>query len=499
MARTSKIQAKPIDAGDAALVYETSKWQRYLYDVRAQKGCLMDAADEIARAARPPSQPAGTGALTSEQADAYEAARASEQARTAVAGQHAHRTLGEVYARLYGEPDRLEVPATDPAWAVAAHEVLDALPEWQALRQSVAGDPDMAGLAAASVGAAIAAKVKELTESQPNPEQGTPGDGRAQARARAALRRAVAAAEGDVAKAREGLAGLAPGLESAPPTHEQVDPARQHLAERLAKDPKVQDVLRKAGRIARLAKDRRRVRDEHARSEVVDLERGGDVARILPSQLAGLSGPRRKLILRDIVERTALQYRLRGTEPLGRGPVIVLLDRSGSMQGQPERWASAAALAVMGAAGRERRRCSIVEFTYSPDTAVRIEGGKAVSLDVRTGEPNREPTSVVEVAYGLASRSSNGGTSFGPVLKLAMKLGVRDDRADFVFVTDGQADADAATMADLLDAKARGLRVWGLTVAGGSISRSLAAICDATVDLDRCADVGEAIAQAMPA
>jgi hypothetical protein len=54
-------------------------------------------------------------------------------------------------------------------------------------------------------------------------------------------------------------------------------------------------------------------------------------------------------------------------------------------------------------------------------------------------------------------------------------------------------------MADLAEAKTRGLRVWALVVNGGSVSPSVRAICDAYVDLDRCADVGEAIAQAMPA
>lgn len=480
-------------AAHRALTYETTRWQRYLYDRRVVGGDLRDAVRLAGEAAAKGADATGAAGARVDAAD----------------------FAGEVFARLYNDPARLDAPSAEVPWATAVHDAIDGLPEWAALREAVAGDPDMSALAAAEVITAIAPRVSDAKDEAErkaarngggpeNRENGAPvpsGMTDAQgARIRSAARRAIAAATSKVAEAREALAGLAPGLEASPPTHEQADPARLTLAERLLRDPQIRDVLRRAGRLARLAKDTRKVRDTDARSEVVDLERGSDLARILPSQLARLRHPTmRRLALRDILERSALQYRLEGKEPQGRGPVIVCLDRSGSMSGEGETWASATAIAIMGAATREGRRVTVVEFTAGVDTVVRVAKGRGVYLDRHN--PSREigdAGDVAAVALRLASRRSNGGTDFGPVLRYALAAGVLDDRADFVFVTDGQADADAATLDALREARTRGLRVFGLTVNGGTMTSAIKAIADVAIDLDGVEDVAEAIARAMP-
>lgn len=493
--------------GHRKLVYDTPRWDRQLFEARANGGAVKDAIGAVANGER-----TGAGASPT---------RATENARD----------LGtEVFSRLYGSPDKLETPATDPAWASAAHGLLDALPEFDGLREAVAGDPDMAALAASECMQALSGKVGDLAkvaeqkrqEDEANgngspsngaangsPSNGSPSNGSgsgASARSasaaavRAALRKGIAKATQRVSEAREALSGLAPGLESAPPTHEQQDAGRLALAENLLRNPRLRDVLRRAGRIARLARDRRTSRDTHAREEIVDVERGADLARILPAGLARLRHPLlRKVALREIVERQAVQYKLEGRETLGRGPIVVLLDRSGSMQGDPELWASATAIALMGAGAREKRAVTVVEFTYSVDTVSKVVGSKGSRLS-----PS-DPAVVVDadlavstLAIELASRRSTGGTSFGPVLAYGMRCGVLDDRADLVFVTDGLATADDATLDALRDAKKRGLRVYALTVNGGSLAPAIEAIADVAIDLDAVEDVGAAIAKAMP-
>ena len=42
-----------------------------------------------------------------------------------------------------------------------------------------------------------------------------------------------------------------------------------------------------------------------------------------------------------MLERQVLQYQLVGTETLGKGPLVVLLDKSGSMEGRRDVWAAA--------------------------------------------------------------------------------------------------------------------------------------------------------------
>lgn len=471
--------------GHRKLVYDTSRWERLLFDARAGAGAVNDAVGQI-RAAE-----IGAGAKERD------------------ARPNATDFTSELFSRLYADPSKLD-QSNGPKWAETAHEIAGSLPEFEALREAVSNDPDMSALAAAEVARAIAERLPEIlreTERNENENPGNPGNGKggnsgsAEAAAvRAALRRAVGRATQRVGDAREALSGLAPGLEAAPPTHEQADNGRLVLAERLLQDPRLRDVLRKAGRISRLAKDTRKTRDQHAKEEVVDIERGADLARILPSGLARLRHPLlRKLALREIVERQAIQYRLEGTETLGRGPIVVLLDRSGSMSGEPERWASAAAIALVGVGVRERRPVTIVEFTARVDTVTRVSGNTGSALSpYDPASVTRSGMTIPEIALPLASRRSTGGTSFGPVLRYGLRCGALDDRADLIFVTDGLAEADDDALAKMADAKARGLRIWALTVNGGSLSPAIEAIADAAVDLDTVEDIGAAIAEVMP-
>lgn len=463
--------------GHRQLAYETSRWERVLFGARALGGALRDGLSAV------------TKASTTERTATTDGPR-----------RDAEDFGAEVFARLYADPAKRDAPE-GPSWVPEAHEVMSGLPELGALRESVSGDPDMAALASAEVLHALAGKLPELVRAAEKRAGGDATGASHEASAvRAALRKAIARAEQRTADAREALSGLAPGLESAPPTHEQADGARLRLAERLLAKPRLREVLRRAGRIERLARDRRTTRDERAKHEVVDLERGADLARILPAGLARLRHPLlRKLALREIVERQALQYRLEGRETLGRGPIVVLLDRSGSMTGSPELWASATAIALLGAGARERRPVTVAEFTATVDGVSRFAGG--VGSRLSSHDPGTVHATGIELsalALELAGRSSSGGTDFGPVLRYGLAAGALDDRADLVIVTDGLADADADAIAKLEDAKKRGLRLFALTVNGGRLSPTIRAIADVAVDLDGVDDVGAAIADAMP-
>ncbi len=62
------------------------------------------------------------------------------------------------------------------------------------------------------------------------------------------------------------------------------------------------------------------------------MTQGADLARALPVELARLTDPRRRLdFFRSLAERQVLEYQLGGSDRLGRGPLVVLLDKSSSM------------------------------------------------------------------------------------------------------------------------------------------------------------------------
>jgi uncharacterized protein with von Willebrand factor type A (vWA) domain len=97
----------------------------------------------------------------------------------------------------------------------------------------------------------------------------------------------------------------------------------------------------------------------------------GDLGRLLPVELAKLGLPELELdTLRRIVERQAMCRDYRGFEPVARGPLIVVVDESGSMQGQKVHTAKALALALAWVARHQKRWISLV--AYSGSTGERL-------------------------------------------------------------------------------------------------------------------------------
>lgn len=487
------------------LAYNVSRWAQLLYDARAQISPGLQAA----------TREIGTAVFDSLRMESGLDA-AGREAAYAVAQDDAARFCGETFARLYNGPDAVE---GGERWAVAAHKILDELPEWGSLRDDVAGDPDFSALAAQEVLPVVAARLPALLAVKPprppgerDQAEGEPGDdsegpvsealGEAGQRLRAALRRAVAAASEKVAEAREAMAGIAPGSESAPTTHAQQDPRRLQLAESLLKRGDFREIIRMAGKLERLAGRKHPTRSEHARDEVVGIERGADLARVLPAELGTLADDDLDVLFYGRFAEGALaQYKLVGKEPQGKGPVVLLLDESGSMEGHGEKWSKAAALAAV-AIGRKEGRDVVVAFFQTRITAAWIlyKSGEVHTMSLtQPADDTLAWGDSAKLAFELLTRRTAGGTRFDQPLAWAVScVECSHPKADILFVTDGEADASVATVERVVAAREAGLRVFGLTVSGGSISPAVRAVCTASVDLDRTADIEKALVDVIP-
>ena len=505
MATTAHTPATPFHfAGEDALAYNVSRWERLLYDARLGScttlaGHVGDVAEAIRQHHRPTMRKLDSP-------DERAAAHTAVQAQAATFG-------AETFARLYNDPAKVDGAQ---GWAPSAHAVADELPEWQGLREAVKGDPDFAALATSEVLAAVAGRLPGLLQAvqdeqaqqggaggqgggQPGDGQGQPGDEQGEGRSeqlgkagqalRAALRAACEHATQQVADAREAMEGIAPGSAYAPPTNEQQDPRRLELAQQLLAQPQLRSVLRKAGKLVRLAERAEATRDPHAKSVVVGVEQGADLPRVMPAALAGLGHPvLRLLVYKGLADRTLPQYRLEGKTPPGKGPIVVLVDESGSMKGAGEQWAHAATLACLQLAAKEQREVAVVMFNHGISSAwVALPNGTVATLPT-TSPKDATPRpwgKRVDLALALCTRGSRGGTDFGAPLAWGMDyLEARNPRADLIFITDGEADASPATMERLGKAREAGLRVYGLTIGGGSVSPAVQAICTEVVDID---------------
>lgn len=188
------------------------------------------------------------------------------------------------------DPDpRLVESCADPRRHRFVAQLLDT-PEYHALHAATRLDDTAAAIAAAHFAEQFAQLNKE--EEKDDPGGATPGSGDALADEMATLRavgRAVAAADKEVTEMREaaGALGMGPGE---PGSNDPVAVAA--LFKRVRTDPTLRRICELAGRFRRVAQSKQRQKVTHGLDDVVGVEPGGDIGRLLPSELARLMLPR---------------------------------------------------------------------------------------------------------------------------------------------------------------------------------------------------------------
>ncbi len=206
------------------------------------------------------------------------------------------------------------------------------------------------------------------------------------------------------------------------------------------------------GRFRNLARQRQRQRIRHRRDEIHSIRTGRDISHLLPTEIAALKDPVRRLdFARRFAEGSLLEYDLQARERQMRGPMVVLVDKSGSMSGYPMDWAVATALALVDTAARQKRRAYVAFF----DTKV------VQATEFAAGE--RDP----EKFASLASVSAGGGTDYWPAFRTAaVQIDKRGfTKADVVLVTDGVCQMERKQIENLLAYKQKhDFRVWSVLI-----------------------------------
>jgi len=239
--------------------------------------------------------------------------------------------------------------------------------------------------------------------------------------------------------------------------------------------------------VKRLSEELKEIQSPLAPMETRGITRSDDISRMLPSELVFLGHPQLKMLWHARrAEKALLTYRVEGVlseqvltekenetleskpekkERLERGPIIVCLDTSGSMQGTPEMVAKALTLEAMRVALTEKRACYLYAFS-GPQQVI---------------EHQLELT-----AQGLTKfmafliQSFHGGTDIqAPLEKAVAKLETEEwKRADIMIVTDGEFSVPSNTVELINKAKEKNkLRVHGVLV-GGWNSSAIEKLCN---------------------
>jgi uncharacterized protein with von Willebrand factor type A (vWA) domain len=234
--------------------------------------------------------------------------------------------------------------------------------------------------------------------------------------------------------------GASMGVPQEKPIGEKLD-----LAEKLFRNEKLRKLSLMVGSLKEeMLTSRRKVWSKRG-SEVYDVSVGKELGRIIPTELLSL---RHKSLKRDFlkkfIEGRLLQYQLK--EEKGRGPLIVCVDGSSSMQGDKEIWSKAVCLSLLEIAKRQRRKFIVVVFS-SGVNPVRVFGSEG-----KEGWGMKEGD-ILE----LAGYFPGGGTDFEAPLNRALEFlqESKFNRGDIVFITDGECDVTGEWLKTFLSEKDR--------------------------------------------
>ena len=209
---------------------------------------------------------------------------------------------------------------------------------------------------------------------------------------------------------------------------------RMELGDRIMGSRKLKMLARLVGAFREVALEARRRRVVQAPQELHTVTLGAELERLLPSELLGLCGEKSRGLhlefLRRLAEKQLLEYKLEAAS--SRGPMVVCLDGSGSMQGSKELWGKAVTLTLMEIAKRERRRCLAMIFS---------SGHPLFELELLTKAASGRTRVRDEEVLHFAEHFPGGGTDFEPPLGRAIDAVTGGDykRGDIVFITDGHA------------------------------------------------------------
>ncbi len=239
--------------------------------------------------------------------------------------------------------------------------------------------------------------------------------------------------------------------------------SRLALGERLLRLDKLQRLAKLVGALRHFARSQRNAVMERTGTEVHAIDRGQDLARLLPSEVVALRHPaRRKLFLRRYLEGDLLQYAIQGKNKGAKGPMVVCVDGSGSMQGDKELWAKGVCLTLMEIARKQRRHFRAVVFS-----------GRHRDLRVfdllqapDTGQLQGAPVEMDDL-IDFAEYFPAGGTDFEGPLNRALELLEEKNlrRGDIILITDGEAHLSPAWKQSFLETKEElGFKLYGILV-----------------------------------
>ena len=216
--------------------------------------------------------------------------------------------------------------------------------------------------------------------------------------------------------------------------------------------------------------------------EMSGIERSGSISRMLPQEALFLGHPKLKMLWHaKRYEQALLSYRVEGVEisrtwsdisdevevqkprpRFDRGPILIVIDTSGSMSGAPELIAKALTLQAAKIAHAEKRACYLYAF-----------GGQ----DQRIEHDLKFTQNGIEKLLEFLGYSFGGGNDIETIEYAVKRLEQEKwKKADVMIVSDGEWSASSHIEQIVKSSTQKGTRFHGVQV--GSNGRGLEQLCN---------------------
>lgn len=382
----------------------------------------------------------------------------------------------EFFSRLYEDSDRIDDRSLD--WQASAHDICDQLSEFDQLKNMCMDQPEYSALATSHFLRDMTEQLADLITADLDPDSVDYDD--AIEDFRSSFRKSMQDAADNVGTTKKLVQSLDVGKEKSGNVLN-----RQELIADLSANKELQAIIEKAGRLIDVMNSLP-VKSEALTEDIVSVKLGRDIKHATNQSICYLADPDTSdMFYAKWVAHELELMEFQGTEPLGRGPVRILVDVSGSMRCDlagrrwdnhhfdgvsRNRWAKSTAIAMATTAVQKKRPVIVQTFTVNIESCWDSTGPK-YSHDAMISELSREVT--------------EWGTSFETLLEDV--LPELKEKEDILLITDGEDNISQKTI-DLVESyKKKGLRIYTILITGDP-SKAVESISDFYINLTELID-----------
>lgn len=248
----------------------------------------------------------------------------------------------------------------------------------------------------------------------------------------------------------------------------------------LKNNSKVKEVSLLAGKLKAIYKKGRRSWTREGMDSIRGTTKGSDLSSTLTYDLSYMANSSyKKLFYKKVLDSDLSNYSYGSKKTKGQGPIVVLIDTSGSMGGDRDTYAKATFMALLEVCRKQKREMVVILF----------DSGRYAD-ELHTVSFNKSELNSPKKLIDVITFFGGGGTLFEPPLSRARKEISKSKvfkKSDIIFITDGHSRLSDSFVRDFNSWKKESkTKVYSILIGEGAKSVVLTPVSDS---IDRISDL----------